>query len=70
MTNSSISQLKVKNCAHSRIFKDRNPNARTFQFLDHSRIFKDRGNPIKSTYYETAKTVLGNHGNKEKKSQN
>ena len=42
----------MKVFAHSRIFKDHDPNSRTFQGLEFfppipglSRIFKDRGNP-------------------------
>ena len=45
-------QLRLKHFAHSRIFKDRNQNSRTFQGLEFflpipglSRIFKDHGNP-------------------------
>ena len=42
-------KLKVKNFAHSRIFKDHSPIPRTFQGLKfsfpNSRIFKDCSNP-------------------------
>ena len=50
-------QLKVKNIVHSRIFKDHNPNSRTFQGLEFLlripglfRVFKDRGNPEKAHF--------------------
>ena len=52
MTNSSVSlvfAVKGENFAHSRIFKDHNPNSRTFQGLEfpfaNSRTFRDFQRP-------------------------